>query len=182
MSRLQAPESFTSKRLLYRRPLATDVEQIFTAYAGDTEVTRYLGWPRHQSIADTQAFLQFCDENWNANGIGTYLIFDKTSHALLGSTGLELEPGQRAATGYVLRKSAWGKGFATEALQAMIDLAQSLPIQDVYALCHTEHKASSHVLEKCGLQLQATLPANIEFPNLEPGKNMDVLRYSLHMR
>jgi len=162
--------------------MAVDAAEIHAAYANDPAVTRYLGWPRHQTIADTDAFIQFCEQSWSENGVGAYLVFAKDTTQLLGSTGLELEPNQQAATGYVLRRSAWGKGYATEALQAMVALAQNLQLNDVYALCHTEHRASSRVLEKCGFALQATLPAHTEFPNLAPGEELDVLRYNLHLQ
>lgn len=142
-------------------------------------MTHYLGWPRHRQLEDTLGFLRFCEHSWDTNGVGAYLIFDRAGAELLGSTGLELESGQQAATGYVLKESAWGKGFASEALGAMVALARSLPIRGIYALCHTQHRASAHVLEKSGFQFDARLPSHTEFPNLEPGRKQDVLRYTL---
>lgn len=177
-----APSSLTSARLLLRRPTLGDASAIFSSYASATHVTRLLGWPRHLQLEDTLGFLRFCEQSWNANGVGAYLIFDRASAELLGSTGLELEAEQQAATGYVLKESAWGKGYASEALTAMIALARSLPIRGIYALCHTEHRASARVLEKTGFRFDARLPAYAEFPNLDPGRKQDVLRYTLQLQ
>src|SRR5438552_18188698 len=49
-----------------------------------------------------------------------------------------------------------GHGFATEALAAMVDLARSTGVHRLYALCHAVHRASAHVLEKCGFLLEET--------------------------
>lgn len=178
---MTAPSSLDTDRLLLRRPLHSDAAAIFSSYASDVAVTRYLGWPRHRQLEDTRNFLDFCDESWNSNGVGAYLVFDKATQDLLGSTGLELEAGQQAATGYVLRESAWGKGYASEALAAVIAVAKTMLLRDIYALCHSQHRASARVLEKTGFVFDALLPAHTEFPNLSPGRKLDVLRYSLQL-
>ena len=103
-------------------------------YAGDVEVTRYLGWPRHTSVADTQAFLAVSDAEWSRWPAGPYLLFARDGGQLLGGTGLAFETQERAATGYVLARDAWGRGYATEALQAMVDLARTVRIRRLYAL------------------------------------------------
>ncbi|HKE95494.1 MAG TPA: GNAT family N-acetyltransferase, partial [Povalibacter sp.] len=82
-----------------------------------------------------------------------------------------------AMTGYVLARDAWGQGYATEALQAMIELARQLGLRRLYALCHVEHVASRRVLEKCGLRAQSTLQN--PFPNLPPDARREALRYEL---
>ena len=65
-----------------------DAEAVFIRYASDSEVTRYLGWPRHQSVDDTKAFLTFSDAEWSRLPAGPYLIESRSEHALLGSTGV----------------------------------------------------------------------------------------------
>ena len=42
---------------------------------------------------------------------------------MVGTTGLDVETRWRAATGYVLRRRAWGRGLATEVAVAMTRLA-----------------------------------------------------------
>ena len=64
------------------------------------------------------------------------------------------------------RSDAWGHGYATEALGAVVVVARDLGVQRLYALCHPKHPASIHVLEKCGFVLEDLLAAFADFPNL----------------
>jgi RimJ/RimL family protein N-acetyltransferase len=80
-------------------------------------------------------------------------------------------------TGYVLAKEAWGFGYATEALSAIVCLGDALEIRELFALCHRDHRSSHQVLEKCGFVCH---PKHIEaanLPNLGAGSGTDALRY-----
>jgi ribosomal-protein-alanine N-acetyltransferase len=174
----KAPARIETPRLVIRRPLAADAEAMFTRYAGDPEVTRYLGWPRHRAVSDTRDFLAFSDAEWTRWPAGPYMIESRTSSELLGGTGLGFDTPYEASTGYVLARDAWGHGYATEALQAMVELARALRVRRLYALCHPEHQASQHVLQKGGLVREAMLYRYAAFPNLKPGMLSDVLCYA----
>ena len=165
-------------RLVLRRPTAADASAIYARYSSDHEVTRYLGWPRHNVIDDTRAFIQFSDAEWQIWPAGPYLIEARDTGALLGSTGFGFETPERAATGYVLARDSWGRGYATEALHAIVAIAANVAVRRLYALCHPDHVASRRVLEKCGFACEATLRQHAEFPNLRPGERSDVLCYS----
>ena len=164
-------------RLLLRPPVPDDARAIFERYASDPEVTRYLGWPRHSSIEDTKAFVAFSESEWARSPAGPLMVFDKATGRLLGGSGLVMETAQRAATGYVFARDAWGKGYATESLAAMVELAAHLKLSRLYALCHTEHRASWRVMEKCGFEREGVLPRHLVFPNLSP-EPLDVLSYA----
>jgi ribosomal-protein-alanine N-acetyltransferase len=175
---VKAPVEFRTDRLLLRRPHAEDAADIFERYAGDPEVTRFVGWPRHESVADTQAFLAFSDAEWGRSPAGPYLVFTRADGVLVGSTGLAFETPYRAATGYVLARDVWGRGYATEMLHAMVDVAARVGVQRLYALCHPKHRASWRVLEKCGFVREAVLRRYAMFPNLGSDAPADVLCYA----
>ena len=82
-----APECIETARLVLRRPQRRDAEIIFSRYANDPEVTRYLAWPRHRSLRDTLQFLEFSDNEWEHSPGGPYLIEARDSGQVLGSTG-----------------------------------------------------------------------------------------------
>ena len=167
---MRAPETVSTHRLTLRRPVAADVEAIF-AYTSDPAVTRLLGWPQHTSVADTHDFLRFSDQAWAA-GPGPYVIVDEG--AVVGSTGLEVETPHRAATGYVLAQRVWARGYATEVAAAMVGLAAELGIGRLYALCHTENRASARVLAKAGFAREGVLRRHTVFPNVDPTAAQDV--------
>ena len=166
-----------TERLLLRPPTPEDARTVFERYASDGEVTRYLGWRRHTSVTDTLAFVAFSVSEWSHWGIGPLLAFDRANGALLGGSGLVMEAADRAATGYVFAQDAWGKGYATESLRAMIALAAEVGVSRLYALCHVDHLASRRVLEKCSFQCEGVLPRHALFPNLSP-EPLDVLSYA----
>ena len=152
-----------------RRPGGADAEAIFSSYASDPEVTRYLAWPRHLTIEATRRFLEFSDDEWTRWPAGPYVIEDRATGRLLGGTGLGFESPVSASTGYVLTRDAWGRGFATEALVAMVELARQAGVIRLYALCHADHRASRRVLEKGGFAAEGLLLRHTVFPNLAEG-------------
>ena len=174
---MNAPETFQTARLLLRRPTLADAPSIFRRYASDPEVTRFVGWPRHTTVEQTEAFVGFSDAEWSRWPAGPYLILSLDDGVLLGGTGLGFETPYRASTGYVLASDTWGRGYATEALLAMVDLAANLGVTRLYALCHHAHQASIRVLEKGGFEREAVLQRYAAFPNLLPGVPTDVLCY-----
>jgi ribosomal-protein-alanine N-acetyltransferase len=162
-----APRVFGSARLAYRRPVANDARMVFERYASDATATRYMAFPRHRSLEDTRAFIAWSDAQWNADGVGTYLLFDPATGTLLGSTGLHrTESPERAALGYILAPDSWGRGLATEALGAMVGLAGRLGHVAVEAPCHPDNLASRRVLEKGGF-VESGRRDHL-FPNLGP--------------
>lgn len=165
-----------TERLVLRAPRLNDVQAIFDRYASDPEVTRYLGWPRHTTIAETRAFVKFSTDQWARWKTGPVLAISREDGTLLGGSGLLMETPEHASTGYVFARDAWGKGYATECLRAMLDLAVKAGVQRVTAECHAAHAASRRVLDKCGFQQEPTTRQMV-FPNLSP-EPQDVLLFS----
>jgi len=175
---VSAPRRIDTTRLVLRPPEPADAQEIFDRYASDPGVVRYLGWPRHRSIADTEGFARFSAAEWERWPAGPYLIRSRDGDRLLGGTGLGFESETVASTGYVLAADAWGHGYATEALAAMVDLARAIGVTRLYALCHPGHRASQRVLDKCGFVRDTTWTRQMKFPNLTPGVAQDVFAYA----
>jgi len=177
---VKASEAIETERLSLRRPKKSDAQEVFHRYASDREVTRYLSWPTHRSVTDTLAFLAMSDEEWRRWPAGPYLVQTRDNGAngkLLGSTGLFYKTPTRAVTGYVFAKDAWGQGYATEALEAMVDVALQTGVERLEAICHAEHTPSAHVLEKCGFTREEVRREHFVFPNLRPQQKSDVFSY-----
>jgi len=81
--------------------------------------------------------------------------------------------GRRSAEiGYRLRRAAWGKGYATEGVRALVDVAlNSLGFDRVRAETMTVNQASRRVLEKAGLQpIKTVLPSSAsQIPGADQG-------------
>jgi ribosomal-protein-alanine N-acetyltransferase len=175
----KAPERIETTRLEIVRPAHADVQEIFDRYASDADVVTYLSFLRHRTIADTQVFLAISDREWAECPAGPYLIRSRADGTLLGGTGLSFETKWRAMTGYVLAKDSWGRGYATEALEAMVALARRLDVIRLYALCHPAHRPSQRVLDKCGFVREGTWQRHSVFPNLDSAEPVDTHCYTL---
>jgi ribosomal-protein-alanine N-acetyltransferase len=168
-------------RLLLSPPNRGDAEIIFERYARDHDVTRFLGWPCHRSVDDTRAFVEFSEQEWHRWPAGPYLIWSRADRRLLGGTGFSFQTPDHAVTGYVLAKDAWGHGFATEALKAIVQVARDVGVARLTALCHPAHHASQRVLEKGGFTRDEASLQTTEFPNLAPGVQQPTYRYELFL-
>ena len=176
---MSCPSEVTTERLRLRRPRHSDVQSIFHTYASDEQVCYYLGWPTHTSLADTESFLEIADAEWQTHGGGPYLILHRDSGELVGSTGIGFEPNGTVSTGYVIARPYWGKGMATEALQAILKIATDTGIPSLHACVHPDHRASQRVVEKCGFQLDRSVDCEFVFPNHETGAPQPALYYSI---
>jgi len=161
------PAEVVTERLHLRPPSEADAERIFTRYAQDVQVCRYMSWTPHRSMDDTHDYLQRVVTDNNQGVSAGYLIFSRASGALLGSVGGSYQGPSRMQFGYCLARNAWGQGYATEAARAFVNAAMSQPdMWRVQALCDLENRASARVLEKAGLTLEGVLRRYLEMPNL----------------
>ncbi|HOO72961.1 MAG TPA: GNAT family N-acetyltransferase [Spirochaetota bacterium] len=166
-----------TERLLLRKPLISDSGAVFTSYARDPDVSRYLTWRPHKTIDETKGFIEFCIRNFNKDSFLAWCIIRRADNKLLGMVHLVIKEND-ANFGYVLLKDAWGKGYATEALKAVIEYGFSLrSIQRIWGICDTGNPASARVMEKAGLCRDSILKKHIVHPNVSD-EPRDVYRYS----
>jgi [ribosomal protein S5]-alanine N-acetyltransferase len=160
------PAEITTERLLLRPPCESDAQRVFSRYAQDPEVSRYMSWEPHRSIDDTRDYLRRVVGDNAAGTSAGYLIFSRRSKELLGSLGGRLNA-PLITWGYCLARDEWGQGFATEAARAFVAAAMEQPsIWRVQAFCDLENARSARVLEKSGLKLEGILRRYMVMPNL----------------
>lgn len=90
----------------------------------------------------------------------TFAITDKNSSKPTGCITLANinEKFSRAGVGYWLDEKEWNKGYATEALKAIIDFAfNKMGLHKVFCEFFAENKSSGRVMEKCGMVYEGTL-------------------------
>ncbi len=67
-----------------------------------------------------------------------------------------------AELGYWFLREAWGKGYATEASAAMLELGfRRLGLHRVWGQCHAQNAASARVMEKLGMTYEGTLREDV---------------------
>lgn len=177
-----SPRVRQTKRLTLRPPVLADAEPIFTGYASDEEVTRYLVWRPHGSVEATRAFVKKCIEQWSAQSgedTRTWVLCERERpQAPIGMISLRLEASFKALAGYVLAKSYWGRGYMAEALEAVVTIAFSeAGLRRVGAYCDLDNVGSARVMEKAGLQKEGVLRQYAMHPNVS-SKPRDVVLYA----
>lgn len=155
-------------RLLLRSPREGDAPELFESFGADPEVTRYLTWRPHSTIADAEAALSVRLERL-ASGIEySWIIELHESRRLVGVISIWLE-GDAAELGFVLARSCWNQGLATEAVLTVRDWALASPeVSRVWATCDLENRASARVLDKAGFTNLGPFEREIVRPNLDP--------------
>jgi len=151
---------------MLRMPSVADAVAIFTSYAQDTEVLRYLTWQPHKHIQETEGFLSECVAAWGGDTRFPYIITLKESGETIGMIEIRVN-GFKADVGYVLSRLHWGKGMAAEALRNLVEWAlMQKSIYRVWALCDVDNLASARVLEKVGMRREGIFRRQIIHPNI----------------
>jgi RimJ/RimL family protein N-acetyltransferase len=137
-----------TERLLLRPGWAEDAPELARAIA-DEQVVRNLAtapWPYRQE--DAEAFLAAPRDPV----MPSFLITERTDGAprIVGSCGLGRRPSGAVEMGYWIGRQHWGKGFATEASRALIEIAKALKLPRLEASHFLDNPASGRVLEKLG--------------------------------
>lgn len=101
-------------------------------------------------------WLHACLERYQTWGFGPYAVLEQRSQSVIGYCGLFFFPDIDGQTeveiGYRLAKSAWGKGYATEAAKAVRDFAfTALGIKRLIAMIDPSNVPSIHVAKKIGM-------------------------------
>ncbi|MEP7136914.1 MAG: GNAT family N-acetyltransferase [Chloroflexota bacterium] len=163
---MKPPEQIETQRLSLRAPLAEDAIAMFTGWAQDVEVTRYLTWRPHINLEQSQVVIANAISAWKNEARFPFMIALKANNQVIGMIDPRIE-GLKVGVGYVIARAHWGKGYMPEATRAIIEWAFQQPaIYRVYATTDVENVASQRVLEKVGMQSEGLLRKYIIHPNI----------------
>lgn len=148
----------TTPRLRLRPFRPGDFDAAHAVYA-DPEVMRWVGHGAHRSPAETRSALRGYADALAVRGYGFVAVIERSTGALIGDAGLHPLGGRGPdiEVGYTLARSAWGRGYGTEAARALVEYAFAhLGAPRVVAQVEPDNRGSRHVLEKLGMTERAT--------------------------
>ena len=149
-------EPLVTERLVLRRSDPGDAATI-SSYRSDPEVHRYQGWERTDPVGVRAEIEEMSRRAPGEPGGWVQLsVEERESGRLVGDVGLSLAEGEPGVikVGYTISPDVQGRGYATEAVRALVDYAfDALGADVVRAYASEENEPSIRVAEKVGMRL-----------------------------
>ena len=138
-----------TKRLTLRAPTLKDAKAV-AVLANDRRIAENTARiPHPYRLADAETWIGGANAEPDTR---TYLI-TLSDDTIIGSCSLGIDDGPVADVGYWLGTRHWGKGYATEAVRALIDHAfTEAGHTALHSAVRVTNPGSRRVLEKCGFQ------------------------------
>lgn len=151
--------TLVTERLILRRISPIDAEDMYE-YSCDPEVTRYLLWNPHPSLAYTREYLDYLESRYAVGDFFDWAVVERGSGKMIGTCGFtrfryEDDCGE---VGYVLNPAVWGKGYAPEALREIFSFGfDTLGLHRIEAKFIEGNMRSLRAAEKVGMRLEGYL-------------------------
>ncbi|MDQ4128815.1 MAG: GNAT family N-acetyltransferase [Actinomycetota bacterium] len=150
-----------TERLVLRRFTEADADDLIDL-DGDPEVMRFItgGESTPRDVIRDETLPRFLQAYERFEGFGVWAAIERRTGGFVG--WFEFYPRkdggpEEVELGYRLRKSAWGKGYATEGSRALIRKGfTELGVRRVVAETMVVNAASRRVMEKAGLRYVRT--------------------------
>jgi RimJ/RimL family protein N-acetyltransferase len=116
---------------------------------------RAAGYPTDGSLVAAGMIVAAAQEGRDLGPFTSFLIVRRADGAVVGDCGFHGPPDQRGAVliGYGVAESARGRGYATEAVEALISFAHlQYGVRKVIADTTRANQASVRVLQKAGMR------------------------------
>jgi RimJ/RimL family protein N-acetyltransferase len=148
-----------TERLVLRRFRAADAEPL-AAYRSDPDVARYQSWTAPVPIEEARAIVASLEKgDPDLPGWFQFAVEHTGDRALIGDVGVDLHENRRQAEiGFTLAAAYQGRGFAAEAVRAVLDhLFRVRGLHKVSAECDARNTASARLLERVGFTREGLL-------------------------
>lgn len=141
-----------TRRLILRKFNADDANAIYSQWASDEEVIRYLSWHAHPNLETTKAVLSNWLVAYEKGEQDRFGIVLKETGALIGAIDVVGFRDGQPEIGYVLSRKYWNQGLMTEACQMMVDHLFQKGYQAIYIEANVQNIGSNRVIQKVGFQ------------------------------
>lgn len=151
------PEELETERLRLEQVCRDNVtvEELYAIRGSEEEMTsvqRYLPWEKHETPKETADLLDRAEREWEAGQAARYLIVPRANddRIIAGYTKLEVDWNRKTGSlGIWLRKQFWGKGYAGERADSLLEIAfDQLDLEIVVASHHDGNEKSRRAIEK----------------------------------
>ena len=163
---------FKSERLGFRNWVNEDLIE-FAKINANPEVMEH--FPKPLTQQETAEFIVRLQDHYKKYRYNYFAVEIIASGEFIGFIGLTHQNYKTEFTpatdiGWRLKKSAWGKGYATEGAKRCLELAfNDLKLKKIIATCTLNNTKSEHVMRKIGLVKKGRFkhPKLSNYPKLE---------------
>ena len=141
-----------TERLILRKLRSEDCDRIFSCWANDEEVTRYLTWFPHRSPVETRTVLDRWLEEYNQSDCYRFGIELKESQQLIGMLDVVDYRDGNPEIGYVLGRAYWNQGYMTEAFAAVVQYLFEEGFSCIHIRADERNIGSNAVIRKNGFE------------------------------
>lgn len=155
-------QKIETQRMILRRFNIEDADDMYSNWASDPQVTRYLTWPVHASVEVTRSLLTDWVTRYKDGGYFNWVIEYKETGKVIGNISVVKlnESIEAADMGYCMSRAYWGKGLMPEALTAVIKYLFEVVGLNRVAPCHdVKNPKSGRVMDKAGMRQEGILRA-----------------------
>lgn len=151
-----------TERLRLRPVCQEDAETIFSTWACDPEVTRYLTWQPHESVDVTRAVVDSWVSAYEREDTYRWGIERKADGVLMGMIDVVAVRDGAPALGYCSGKAFWNRGYMTEALKAVTEELFFVGYEKILIEAVTENIGSNRVIQKAGFTFTGVRAEKLE--------------------
>lgn len=144
-----------TQRLRLRYITEEDTQQIFSCWASDPEVAKYVTWKAHRTIDDTREIMHYWLDEYKKPDRYRYGIELKTGGTLIGMIDVVGFHNGAPVVGYCMGRAYWGNGYMTEALGAVVKELFENSFDTIVIEAVADNIASNKVILKNGFKLVA---------------------------
>jgi RimJ/RimL family protein N-acetyltransferase len=176
---LDIPDRFETDRLILQVHLLEFAEAMHAATdESHKELRPWMPWAKNkQSIDEVRAFIRRSQAGYLLRNDFPYSLLAKDDGRYIGNCGVHSRDWAVPSfeVGYWIRTSEAGKGYTTEAVQALTRyFMDEVGAQRMLIRCDVRNKASAAVARKCGYRLEGTMH---NFNRDNDGNLVDMLHF-----
>jgi len=153
-------KTIETERLILRRFVLEDAQAMFTNWASDADVCKYLSWEPYEDVDSLRKMLQVFIDAYEHDDNYHWVIELKEIGEPIGSiSAIQIHDAHlRCELGYCMGKPFWSKGYMTEAAEAVIRFFfEEVGLNRIQAHHDVQNVGSGKVMQKAGMTLEGTL-------------------------
>lgn len=145
------PATIAETNRCYIREMASGDMDALYEILSDEETAKYLPAKAGSKEEELEKLISYVSQVYSFFGYGYWGVFSKETGELIGRAGFK-EGEYPLEAGYVIKRSHWRQGYATEVLSELVHYAEEeLGTSEIYANIDEQNIASLRVAEKCGV-------------------------------